>query len=300
MTMKPQRLVSTENVEVFRVEEARMPMFAPEELFLDFDPIEHGLATLGPNDYDSSSGMLIMSSSTYVIRDGEFTVLVDAGVGDHRPRHRSVYNNLETGFWERLKEIIDPETVDVVVCTHLHVDHVGWASREIDGAWKPAFPNARYVFNEKEWAFLRGPAMPAVLKRNGNYVADSLQPVIDAELVDTVALPWSPSSAIRLEAAPGDTPGHLVVRVTDGPGGDTVALVTGDAFHHVMQVRYPALTSRFSSLPDEAIQTRVRLLAESADENVPLLAGHIASSNALRVKRTTDGAYDLAGKASSR
>ncbi|MDR6866619.1 glyoxylase-like metal-dependent hydrolase (beta-lactamase superfamily II) [Microbacterium resistens] len=291
--MNPEKVVSTENVEVFRVEEARMPMFAPEELFRDFDPVAHGLAALGADDYDPASGMLIMSSSTYVVRDHGFTVLVDAGVGDHRPRRRPVYDDLETGFWDRLQEVVDPEEVDAVVCTHLHVDHVGWASREIDGAWRPAFPNARYVFNEVEWAFLRGPAMPAVLERNGDYVADSLQPVIDAELVETVALPFRLSPAIRLEAAPGDTPGHLLVRVTDGPDGATAALVTGDAFHHVMQVRHPSLTSRFSSLPDAAVDTRMRLLAESADQGVPLLAGHIASHDALRIERTNDGRYDL-------
>lgn len=298
--MIPEKIVATENVEIIRIEEARMPMFTPEELFLDFDPVKHGIAALGPEDYDPSSGMLIMSSSTYVIRDGDFTVLVDAGVGDHRHRRRPIYNNLETGFWERLQEVVAPETVDAVVCTHLHVDHVGWASREIDGAWKPAFPNARFVINETEWAFLNGSAMSAVLERNGNYVADSLQPVIDAELVETVALPWSLSPAIQLEAAPGDTPGHLIVRVTDGPGGDTVALVTGDAFHHVMQVWSPALSSRFSSLPDDAVQTRLRLLTESADDNVLLLAGHVASHNALRVERTTDGTYHLVEETTDR
>jgi len=291
---EPERIIASAGIEVYRIEEARMPMFAPDELFLDFDAREHGVDALLPDEYDSDLEMLVMASSAYLVRDGDVTILVDAGVGDHRARRRPVYNDLSTGFWDRLGSVVDPEDVDIVVCTHLHVDHVGWATREVDGVWTPAFPNAEYLFNEVEWAFLQGPSMPAVLERNGDYVADSLQPVIDAGLHRVVALPRSLTPHVRLEEAPGDTPGHLLVRVSGGTDR-TLALITGDAFHHVMQVRSPALTSRFSALPEEAVRTRLRLLAESADQDVPLLAGHIASRGALRVEREGDTGFSLIG-----
>ena len=290
----PETVIATDHIEIIRIEEARMPMFAPDELFRDFNPGEHGLARLGPDDYDPDSGMLIMSSSSYLVRDGVWSVIVDAGVGDHRPRRREIYNDLSTGFWERLESVVDADQVDAVVCTHVHVDHVGWASRHIDGAWRPAFPNARYFFSDAEWEFLCDPAMEAILERNGDYIADSLQPVIDAGKVDPVTLPASLSPSIHLEAAPGDTAGHLIVRITDGRDGPTVALITGDVLHHVMQVSSPSLTSRFSSLPERAVETRRRVLAESADHGVPLLAGHVASRIALNVERTNTGEFRLA------
>ena len=43
------------------------------------------------------------------------------------------------------------EQIDYVFCTHLHVDHVGWNTRLIDGLWVPTFPNARYVFDKTEF-----------------------------------------------------------------------------------------------------------------------------------------------------
>ena len=48
---------------------------------------------------------------------------------------------------------VKPEDIDIVLCSHLHVDHVGWNTRLDNGRWVPTFPNARYLISRREWDY---------------------------------------------------------------------------------------------------------------------------------------------------
>lgn len=283
----PAPIVSTNRVRIDRIVELTMPMFGIDEFFANVDPDVHDLAALSEDQFEESTRRIILSSSSYLVRVPGLTVLVDAGIGNDRPRRRPMFDHMTTDWWSQLTVLVDPEDVDVVVPTHLHVDHVGWLTRWDGGAWVPSFPRARYLFNRVELESLSGESLARSIERNGDYVADSITPVIESGLAQKIDLPLQLSPDVRLESAPGDTAGHLIVRVSDGD--DPVALITGDAVHHVLQVADPKLSSRFAALPEDAIDTRVRLFTESADIGVPLLAGHIASHPVLRAVRAGDG-----------
>lgn len=279
-------------VSIHRLEEFRFPMLPVTEMFAGTEAIRPDIEALGPDDYDPATDRIVMSSSGYLVTVDGTSVLIDTGVGNGKERRRGIWNDLRSDWLDRLEAVVPAEEVDVVVSTHLHCDHVGWSTvRDASGAWVPAFPRARYLYHDLERRFIRSAAADGMVERNGDFRADSIEPVFAAGLAELIALPYRVHPAVVLEHAPGDTPGHLVARVSDPGTGETVALITGDALHHVLQVQHPGLASNFCSLRDEAESTRRRLLAECADRGVPMLAGHVASHDLLRIARTDDGGF---------
>jgi glyoxylase-like metal-dependent hydrolase (beta-lactamase superfamily II) len=173
------------------------------------------------------------------------------------------------------------ERVDAVVCTHLHVDHVGWNTMRVDGQWVPTFPHARYLIGRREYEHWRGEdegETQAIL-------GDSVQPIFDAGLADLVELDHRISPEIRLIPSTGHTPGHVCVRIeSEGEA----AVITGDMSHHPCQMAHPDWSPAFDGDPAAAAVTRGRLFAEWADQPVLVIGTHYATPTAGRVRRDGD------------
>ena len=177
-----------------------------------------------------------MPVSSWLFRLGNTTVLVDTCVGSDKPRPGyPELHRLDTRYIERLRQVgISPEDVDYVLCTHLHVDHVGWNTRLMDGRWIPTFPNARHVIARKEYegakAIAFDPASPSIMKA---LLEDSVLPIVEsgqAVLVDDL---HELLGCIRLHPAPGHSPGH--VRIELRSRGE-IGVFAGDLVHSPMQV----------------------------------------------------------------
>lgn len=290
--MRP--LLSAGDTEIYRVEEYRSAMLPVEEMFVGTEALRLQIAALGPDDYEASSDRLVMASTSYVVRSRGFVAVVDTGVGNGKPRIRDMWNGLTTSWLEEVSQVVDPAEVDVVINTHLHCDHVGWnTTTDAAGAWVPTFPNARYLFNELDRSFITGPDARVMFERNGDFWTDSIEPVFAAGQADVVEMPHRAAPGIVLEHAPGDTPGHMVVRVLDPSSGATLAIISGDALHHVLQVATPGLTSSFCSMKEVAEATRRALLEECAATGVPLLPGHVASRELLYVGADGEGGFEV-------
>jgi glyoxylase-like metal-dependent hydrolase (beta-lactamase superfamily II) len=179
-----------------------------------------------------------------LLQSGDTTVLVDAGVG---PQPRTFLPDLDT----HLLELVSPEEVDVVVLTHLHVDHVGWTG---------SFPNARYVVHEDEWAYFMSEESLA----QRPHLREKVLPLEGVELVraETEVAP-----GVRVQPAPGHTPGHMIVRT------DELAVI-GDAAAHELQIEDPDLVFVNDMDGDVAAATRRRLIPELAEAGVAVIAGH--------------------------
>jgi glyoxylase-like metal-dependent hydrolase (beta-lactamase superfamily II) len=177
--------------------------------------------------------------------NGETTVLVDAGVG---PQPRAFLPDLETSLLEQLT----PDDVDVVVLTHLHVDHVGWAG---------SFPNARYVVHELDWDYFM--SEPSLEQRP--HLREKLLPLADR--VERVTREAEVAPGVRVAPAPGHTPGHMIVRTAD-------AAAIGDLVTHELQVVDPELVFVNDMDADMAAATRSRMIAELAREGVAVASGH--------------------------
>lgn len=256
-----------------------LPKATPENLA--------GIPWLAPHFVDAASGEALASVHALVIEAGERRILVDTCIGNDKQRPIPAWNMLDGPFLRDLEAAgFPPERIDTVVCTHLHVDHVGWNTRLEGGAWVPTFPNARYVLAQPEWDHWRneGDAMTEAI------LADSVRPVFDAGLVDLVATDHALHESVRLEPTPGHTPGHVSVRIASG--GEE-AVITGDLMHHPCQMARPDWCANVDTDSAMALATRDDFLARHADTPTLVIGTHFAGPTAGRIARDGD-AYRLA------
>jgi glyoxylase-like metal-dependent hydrolase (beta-lactamase superfamily II) len=209
-------------------------------------------------------------------------VIVDTCIGNDKPRRMTMGHGLRTPFLQQLEAAgWARESVDVVICTHLHVDHVGWNTMLEDGKWVPTFPRARYLVGRTEydyWNREHDPEHDAVM-------SDSVKPIYDAGLVDLVETDHRVSPELRLIPTPGHTPGHVSVMI-ESHGAS--AMITGDTFHHPCQVGRPEWATSFDTDIDAARVQRALLCERLADTSTLVIGTHFPAPTAGRVKRDGD------------
>lgn len=270
--------------------------FPAQELIPLFDPAAFGrVAELFPEATDARSGELILSIHSYVIDLGHTRILVDPGNGDHKDRPVLLaHHGFDTGFLARLAaEGIEPDSVDIVVSTHLHPDHCGGNTRLDNGEWVPAFPNARYVFTraDLEWiSALPDTADPCTVAGDlARTYDDSIRPVLP--LADVVEAPLVLAShggtEVRLIPAPGHSAGHSIVEVVDTSGAG--AIVTGDVIHHPFQLLDSSLAQSGDADPAQAARTRRAVLERAAEHGWAVLTAHFPMGSPDHVIAATDG-----------
>jgi glyoxylase-like metal-dependent hydrolase (beta-lactamase superfamily II) len=230
-------------------------------------------------DFVTAEGHLRLSIHALLVDSPGLRLVVDTCVGNDRPRRMLGGRSLSSAFLQHLTDTgWSRQSVDVVVCTHLHVDHVGWNTMMQDGHWVPTFPNARYLIGREEfehWRTVDDGEHPAIL-------ADSIKPIFDAGLAELVEMDHRLSQEIHLKPTPGHTPGHVSVIIESQ--GET-AIISGDAIHHPCQMAHPDWTLPFDSDPEAAVATRVALLEEVADQPILLIGTHFAAPTAGHVRR---------------
>lgn len=217
-----------------------------------------------------------MAIQGFVVDTGQVRLLVDTCVGEHQ-------NPMPMGdspFLDRLAEAgYRPEDIDIVVCTHLHFDHVGWNTRLVDGRWIPTFPNARYLFGRVEWEHW------SVETHHYLNVDETVRPVIEAGQADLVEVTHQVCDQVRFVPTPGHTPGHVSV-VVESQGES--AVITGDMAHHPLQFADPGVGSNADSDGAAAAATRRARLAEWAANGSLVIGTHFVTPTAGRVE--ADGA----------
>jgi glyoxylase-like metal-dependent hydrolase (beta-lactamase superfamily II) len=267
-----------DGVRITRVVEHVMPF--PVDFFAEATREDVAAETWLVPDFVDGDGQFLMSFHTFVVEAGDLRVIVDTCTGNSKDRplipqfdrqHRPFLTKLvAAGF--------PPDTIDFVVCTHLHVDHVGWTTHLVDGEWIPTFPHARYPFGTGDIECCSHSSDPL----HAPSFADSVQPVIDSGLADSVETDTALTRDVHLKMTPGHTPGHLSVWVGHR------CVITGDVLHHPIQCRHPGWTARGDADPDAARATRRALLAAAA-KNALVLGTHFTGTAAGRILSTDQG-----------
>ncbi|MEU3523960.1 MBL fold metallo-hydrolase [Streptomyces sp. NPDC038707] len=278
------------DVTVHRVDEVLLPPATGSWLLPDATPeVVTGQDWLRP-DFAGHDGVLRLASHSFAFVVDGLRVLVDTGIGNGKQRANPAWHDLRTDYLERLTAAgFPPDSVDLVVLTHLHADHVGWNTRRVDGAWTPTFPAARYVTARAEREFWAGYDMEEARRQ---MFRDSVTPVERAGLLDLVDVPAGGLRLVpglRLLPTPGHTPGHVAVELTSRGG---TALITGDCVHHPVQLAHPAIGACVDIDPRRSEATRRALLASLAGTGTLLLGTHFAPPTAGRVVAHGD-AYRL-------
>ncbi|WP_326567087.1 MBL fold metallo-hydrolase [Amycolatopsis rhabdoformis] len=250
---------------------------------------------LEPDHWDAGSRRAHTVFHSWLIRSAGRTILVDTGVGNGKTRPSMPdFSGRRTPYLQTLASAgYRPEDIDVVICTHLHVDHVGWNTRAVGGEWVPTFPNARYVFARPEVEFWdpRHEIHRRGEQVNENVFDDSVRPILDAGLADV----WDGPRLVldenlTLELAAGHTPGLAVVKVRSG--GEQ-AIFVNDVLHSPMQVLDCAVNSCFCEDEAASVRTRQQVLGWAADHRALVFPAHFNGRHTIRVERR-DGRFAIA------
>jgi glyoxylase-like metal-dependent hydrolase (beta-lactamase superfamily II) len=236
---------------------------------------------LAPHFADEN-GKLRMSVHALVVETPTRRIIVDTCIGNDKQRTIPTWSGLQTSFLKDLEAAGYPrESIDVVLCTHLHTDHVGWNTMLVDGAWVPTFPNARYLIGRREFEYWRAEEETQDDPDRSPF-HDSVRPVFEAGLVELVETDHQVCEEVRLEPTLGHTPGHVSVRIRS-KGQE--ALITGDFVHHPCQMARPDMASSADYDPAAAKATRQRMFGELAASGVLVIGTHFASPTGGRVAR---------------
>lgn len=281
-------------VRVHRVEEWRGNFAPPEGLLAGCTPEAFApyAAEFSPGYYDLAEHKLFAFLQSWVLEAGGLRILFDTGAGNHKQRPGiPVFGNLDTDFLGNLQRAgFAPDDIDVVVCSHLHIDHVGWNTTLRDGLWQPAFPRARYLLpaiDEDFWNPANAARFPQQVGRavNACVYEDSVAPVIAAGRAELVRPGHVVADGIVLDGAPGHTPGHVLMHVESR--GEH-ALFVGDVLHHPVQVYHPEWNSIFCEDPAQARATRRAVLERAAALDALLVPAHFGGQHMCRVRATHD------------
>jgi len=223
-------------------------------------------------------GRIILSIHALVIESQGETILVDTCIGNDKERTYPRWNQMQTDFLDRLVAAgFRTEGVDSVLCTHMHVDHVGWNTRFVEGTWQPTFPRARYLFAEAEWEYWRREE-----QEYGPVIEDSVQPIFAAGLAHLVGENHRVTDEVWLEPTAGHTPGHVSVHIASK--GEE-AVITGDMIHHPCQIAHLDWSSTADWNPQLAADTRSAFVQRYADRPVLIIGTHFAAPTAGRLVR---------------
>lgn len=273
------------DVSVERLVEQEGPIFEPLEFFpsLTREVLDANRAWLEPTYIDPATGKMILCVQSYLVRTPHHTILVDSCVGNHKSRPSRPMWDMMTG--DRYEKSLASAglgvgDIDFVMCTHLHVDHVGWNTRLENGRWVPTFPNARYLFADRELDFWR--AQEIKDPTSCPWITDSVLPVVAAGRAEVVKSDHCLDDLVRLVPTPGHTIDHFSVHV--GAAGKD-AFITGDMIHSPLQALYPELGMRTDYDSKLVGQTRRRIFERFCDEPTLMCVAHFGSPSVGRFRR---------------
>ena len=278
------------DITIHRVVEQEGPFFDPLTFFPDLskDVLEENRGWMTDGGYlDRANGELVLCIQSYLIQTPHHNILIDSCVGNHKPRPtRPFWNMMNTDAFERnLKATgVSVDQIDYVMCTHLHVDHVGWNTKLENGRWVPTFPKAKYVFSDRELAYWTETEQKD--REMAPWITDSVLPIVAAKREEIVKSDFAFSDILKLIPTPGHTIDHFSVQIGK-PGND--AVITGDMIHSPIQARYPELGMRVDYNSPQAGESRRKLFGHLCDSSTLVCTAHFPSPSSGRIKRWGDG-----------
>ena len=239
--------------------------------------------------FASDEGELVMSVHALVVESKGQRIVVDTCIGnDKEGRAIPNWNGLQTSFLSDFEGAgFARESIDTVLCTHLHIDHVGWNTMLVDGEWVPTFPNAEYLVAEKEWDHWKGEQDDI---HTQTILSDSVAPIFDAGLARLVDTDHRINGEVSLTPTHGHTPGHVSVRISSR---GQEAVITGDCLHHPCQIARPEWCSPADSDQGQARTTRESLIEAWHGGQTLVIGTHFAAPTAGRVQQLESGGYWL-------
>lgn len=277
--MQPQTIGE---ISVHSVLEDTGPYISPAEMFPNYtsEAVAAQMDWMAPNHFDATAGKLVMAFQSFIVQTPQHTILIDSCVGEDKERTNPEFHMKKWPWMGNLKALgLTPEDIDIVMCTHLHPDHVGWNTQLRDGRWVPTFPNAKYIFARNEYHHWEKESAQGS-ERIGLTFIDSVLPVMDAGQAILVDHDHEIEKGIWLEPTPGHSPGHVIVNVESQ--GDRGAFV-GDLMHHPIQVPYSDWSTCYCWDLEMSSASRTKFVDTHTDAGTLVLPSHFAGGTAGRI-----------------
>ena len=238
--------------------------------------------------YATPEGEQIMNFQGFIVQTPTMNVMLDTCIGNGRDRGYEVFCNLNSSFFDDLASLgLTPDDIDVVMCTHLHFDHVGWNTYWDGERWAPTFPKARYLFGKAEfaaWEELRTHEDHGL--HDVRHLADSVDPIMKAGLAELIDNDHRISDELFVEPSHGHTPGHVHLCIESrGERG----VITGDLMHHPIQCALPSRPARFDMDTAAGQKTRTGFVDKYKDSGVLVIGAHFADPTAGWIRTAEDG-----------
>lgn len=282
-------MIELGDITVRGIVEQQAPFMHVRDFFPDLDaerldPHRHWME---PDFLDTATQKIVLCVQSYLVKTKHHTILIDACVGNHKHRPmRPFWDQMASDRYERNLKLagVTFEDIDYVMCTHLHTDHVGWNTRLENGRWVPTFPNAKYLFADRELAHWtkRAETDPEAHP----WIIDSVLPIVAAKQAQIVTSDHVLNDHVALLPSPGHSIDHFSVLVGQS-GAD--ALITGDMVHSPIQARYPELGMFTDYDSAQAAQTRRELFGRFCDTSTLMCTAHFPAPSTGRVSRWEDG-----------
>jgi glyoxylase-like metal-dependent hydrolase (beta-lactamase superfamily II) len=274
---------SVGDLTIHRAIEQEVPFFPALELLPQLTPelLAENRAWLQQAKAMNEADVLILCFQSYIVRTPHHTILIDSCIGNDKPRpgRPNWHMKSDDAYMRALTAAgVSPADIDYVMCTHLHVDHVGWNTKLENGRWVPTFPKARYVFGRAEYDYWTEQNK----KTEVPPFADSVLPVVEADRAEIVSNDFAIGDHLRILPTPGHTPGHVAFAF--GKGKDS-AVFSGDLMHTPLQTLHPELSPKFDVDPAQAAVTRRNFLERYCDTETLCCTAHFPSPSVGRIKR---------------
>ncbi len=254
-----------------------LPTLTPELL-------EQNRSWMVPSALDAQDN-LVLCFQSYIVQTPRHTILVDSCIGNHKDRSaRPLWHMKQDNVWMNgLAALgLTVHDIDIVMCTHLHVDHVGWNTRLENGRWVPTFPKARYLFSKTELDFWLAENDKTALPP----IVDSVIPIVEAKRCDLITSDHAVDDVVSVFPSPGHTIDHYGVLL--GRGGKD-AVITGDLIHSPLQALYPDLSMRVDYDPKQGIASRRKFLETYCDTSTLCCFAHFPTPSRGYLKRWGEG-----------
>ena len=241
------------------------------KLLKDLEPIDPAII---------SDGLIHLTIRSWLLKQSGKIILLDTCVGaeKERPNHPAWHRRSGKKWLKALsKQALNPEDVDIVMCTHLHADHVGWNTRLENGYWVPTFPNAQYLCGRVEYEHWEH--LAKTFDKHGAFT-DSVLPIVQRKQMMLVDDGYEICDGLFAKIASGHTPGHLCLSSKAG------AFFCGDVIHSPLQLSFPNISSAFCVDPKLASTTRKKILSEIAETNQFLIPAHFPEPGWTKILKT--------------
>ena len=275
------------DLSIHRIIEQETTFFPALELFPTLSPdlLAENRDWMRKSNAIDAEDVLILCFQSYVVRTPHHTILIDSCIGNdkQRPARPKWHQKTDDTYMRGLNAAgLAVEDIDFVMCTHLHVDHVGWNTRLEGGRWVPTFPKARYIFGKAEYDYWTEQNAKAEVPP----FADSVLPVVEAKRADMVGHDFAIGDHLRILPTPGHTPGHIAFAM--GKTKDDAVFV-GDIMHSPIQLQHPELSPRFDVDPVQAAVTRKNFLERYCDTDTLCCTAHFPSPSTGKIRRKGGG-----------